>query len=113
MQQRTHRRQDGQLVAIIAPVGKLDISTAWQFRLQLQNCISQLSPHVVLNLGQLETIDSAGMTTLVAGLRDAEKARGSFRLCNLPITLRPVFEISTMDNLFEIYDSEAAALAAE
>lgn len=110
MEQRTYQRDDGQLVVVIAPTGKLDVSTAWQFRLHLQECISHLSSHVVLNLGRLETIDSAGLTTLVAGLRDAEKAEGSFRICNLPAMLRSVFEISTMDDLFEIYESEAAAL---
>ena len=52
------------------------------------------------------------MTTLVAGLRDAEKAEGSFRICNLPVSLRPVFEVSTMDDLFEIYETEEAALKA-
>jgi anti-anti-sigma factor len=65
---------------------------------------------MVVNLGNLNAIDSAGLTTLVAGLRDAEKAQGSFRICNLPISLRPVFEVSTMDDVFEIYDTEEAAL---
>lgn len=111
MEQRTYRREDGQLVAVMAPEGKLDVSTAWQFRLKLQDCVAHLTPHVVLNLNRLNAIDSAGMTTLVAGLRDAERAQGSFRICNLPVSLRPVFEVSTMIDLFEIYDTEAAALA--
>jgi anti-anti-sigma factor len=110
MEQRTYQREDGQLVVVIAPQNKLDVSNAWQFRLKLQDCIANLSPHMVVNLGNLNAIDSAGLTTLVAGLRDAEKAQGSFRICNLPISLRPVFEVSTMDDVFEIYDTEEAAL---
>jgi anti-anti-sigma factor len=110
MEQRTYQREDGQVVVVMSPQDKLDISTAWQFRLKLQDCITNLSPHLVINLGSLSAIDSAGMTTLVAGLRDAEKAEGSFRICNLPVSLRPVFEVSTMDDLFEIYETEEAAL---
>ena len=110
MEQHTYRRKDGNLVVIVTPTGKLDVSTAWQFRLKLQDCITNLTPHLVVNLGKLDIIDSAGLTTLVAGLRDAEKAEGSFRICNLPLTLQPVFEVSTMDNLFEIYETEEAAL---
>lgn len=112
MEQRTYHREDGQLVVIISPQDRLDVSTAWQFRLKLQECLTNLTPHMVVNLGNLNVIDSAGMTTLVAGLRDAEKAQGSFRICNLPLTLRPIFEISTMDDVFDIYDSEEAALKA-
>jgi anti-anti-sigma factor len=110
MEQRTYQRDDGATVVVISPRGKLDISTAWQFRLQLQECITTVSSHLVLNLSRLEAIDSAGLTTLVAGLRDAEKAEGSFRICHLPVNLRPVFEVSTLDEVFEIYDTEAAAL---
>lgn len=110
MEQRTYQRHDGQLVVVISPTGKLDISTAWQFRLKLQECINHLTPHVVVNLGKLDVIDSAGLTTLVAGLRDTEKAAGSFRICNLPMTLRSVLEVSTLDDLFDIYENEAAAL---
>jgi anti-anti-sigma factor len=113
MEQRTFQREDGQIVAIITPAGNLNVASAWQFRLQLQDCIKNLTPHLVINLGKLNAIDSAGMTTLVAGLRDTEKAEGSFRICNLPLSLQPIFEVSSMDSLFEIYDSEDAALADE
>lgn len=112
MEQRTYQRNDGQTVVIISPPDRLDVSTAWQFRLKLQACIANLSPHLILNLGELSTIDSAGMTTLVASLRDAEKAQGSFRICTLPGTIRPVFEVSTMDNLFKIYETEEDAIAS-
>ncbi len=110
MEQRTYRRADGNLVVVVTPTGRLDVSTAWQFRLKLQEFIANLSPYLVINLGKLDVIDSAGLTTLVAGLRDVEKVDGSFRLCNLPITLRPVFEVSTMVDLFEIYETEESAL---
>jgi anti-sigma B factor antagonist len=113
MQQHTYRRSDGQIAVILTPVGKLDVSTSWQFRLKLQECITTVSPHVIVNLGELASLDSSGMTTLVAGLRDTEKAQGSFRLCNLQPALRPVFEISTMDRVFDIYETEADALTVE
>jgi anti-sigma B factor antagonist len=111
--QHTYRRSDGQIAVILTPVGKLDVSTSWQFRLKLQECIATISPHLIVNLGELASLDSSGMTTLVAGLRDTEKVQGSFRLCNLQPALRPVFEVSTMDRLFEIYETEADALIVE
>lgn len=95
---------------VIKPVGRLDITTAWQFRLKLQECISRISPHVVVNLSQVNFIDSSGLTSLVAGMRDADKVKGSFRICSVHPEAKLVFEVTMMDSVFEIFDTEEAAL---
>ncbi len=110
MEQKTHTSQDGQTVIVLAPTGRLDITTAWQFRLKLQECISKLSPHIVVNLGQVSFIDSSGLTALVAGMRDADKVKGSFRICNVHPEARLVFEVTMMDSVFEIFETEDEAL---
>jgi anti-sigma B factor antagonist len=101
---------EGNGVIVLTPTGRLDITTAWQFRLKLQECIAKQSRHIVVNLGQVNFIDSSGLTSLVAGMRDADKARGSFRICNVHPEARLVFEVTMMDSVFEIYDSEEQAL---
>lgn len=112
MEQTTHTNQDGKTVIILTPTGRLDITTAWQFRLKLQECIAKVSPYVIVNLGQVNFIDSSGLTSLVAGMRDADKANGRFRICNVHPEARLVFEVTMMDSVFEIFDTEAEALAA-
>ncbi|MEO1147044.1 MAG: STAS domain-containing protein [Cyanobacteria bacterium J06638_22] len=110
MEQTTHVTDDGKTIIILTPSGRLDITTAWQFRLKLQECISRMSPHVVVNLGQVNFIDSSGLTSLVAGMRDADKIKGSFRICNVHPEARLVFEVTMMDSVFEIFDTEEQAL---
>ena len=110
--QRTHTRKDGTTVIVLAPTGRLDITTAWQFRLKLQECISKLSHHVVVNLGQVNFIDSSGLTSLVAGMRDADQVKGSFRICNVHPEAKLVFEVTMMDSVFEIFETEEEALVA-
>lgn len=112
MEQKILRTPDGRNVIILAPVGRLDITTAWQFRLKLQECVSSITPHIVINLSQVHFIDSSGLTSLVAGMRDAEKEKGSFQLCNIHPEARLVFEVTMMDSVFEIYDTEQAAIGA-
>jgi anti-anti-sigma factor len=112
MEQTAHITQDGKTVVVLTPVGRLDITTAWQFRLKLQECISRVSPHVVVNLGQVNFIDSSGLTSLVAGMRDADKVKGSFRICNVHPEAKLVFEVTMMDSVFEIFDTEQEALEA-
>mgnify|MGYP001810252714 FL=1 len=110
IEQKTHTTSDGATVIVLVPEGRLDITTAWQFRLKLQECISKLSRHVVVNLGQVNFIDSSGLTSLVAGMRDANKVKGSFRICNVHPEAKLVFEVTIMDSVFEIFETEQDAL---
>jgi anti-sigma B factor antagonist len=110
IEQKTHTTSDGATVIVLVPEGRLDITTAWQFRLKLQECISKLSRHVVVNLGQVNFIDSSGLTSLVAGMRDANKVKGSFRICNVHPEAKLVFEVTMMDSVFEIFETEQDAL---
>lgn len=111
MEQRDFINSTGESVVIFSPSGRLDITTAWQFRLKLQNAITKDSPNILVNLAQVNFIDSSGLTSLVAGMRDTEKVGGSFRLCNVHSEARLVFEVTMMDSVFEIYDTEEAALS--
>jgi anti-sigma B factor antagonist len=104
--QKTFTTEDGHTVMVLAPTGRLDITTAWQFRLKLQECISKQSRHVVVNLGQVNFIDSSGLTSLLAGMREADKVKGSFRLCNVHTEAKLVFEVTMMDTVFAIFDTE-------
>jgi anti-sigma B factor antagonist len=108
--QKASTTQDGHTIMVLTPAGRLDITTAWQFRLKLQECISKYSHHVVVNLGQVNFIDSSGLTSLVAGMRDADKVQGSFRICNVHPEAKLVFEVTMMDTVFEIFDTEEEAL---
>ncbi len=110
IEQKTYTSQDGSSIVVLAPAGRLDITTAWQFRLKLQECISKLSNHIVVNLSQANFIDSSGLTSLVAGMRDADKVNGSFRICSVHPEAKLVFEVTMMDTVFEIFETEEEAL---
>ncbi|MEM6599282.1 MAG: STAS domain-containing protein [Cyanobacteria bacterium P01_D01_bin.36] len=112
MEQRDFTTAQGDKVIILAPTGRLDITTAWQFRLKLQESISEETPHILVNLAEVNFIDSSGLTSLVAGMRDADKIDGSFRICNVHPEAKLVFEVTMMDSVFEIYETEEEALAA-
>jgi anti-sigma B factor antagonist len=64
----------------------------------------------VVNLGQVNFVDSSGLTSLVAGMRDADKVKGSFRICNVHPEAKLVFEVTMMDTVFEIFETEQEAL---
>lgn len=110
MDQEIRTASNERTVVILRPTGRLDITTAWQFRLKLQECISQTSPHLIVNLSQVNFIDSSGLTSLVAGMRDADKVDGSFRICSVHPEAKLVFEVTMMDSVFEMFDTEDESL---
>ncbi|MEI6446179.1 MAG: STAS domain-containing protein [Nostocales cyanobacterium ELA583] len=108
--QKTLTTEDSHTIMVLTPTGRLDITTAWQFRVKLQECISNHSRHVVVNLGQVNFIDSSGLTSLLSGMRDADKVKGSFRICNVHPEAKLVFEVTMMDTVFEIFNTEEEVL---
>ncbi|MBD2136062.1 STAS domain-containing protein [Anabaena sp. FACHB-1237] len=108
--QKTCTTKDGDTIMVLTPEGRLDITTAWQFRLKLQECISKHTSHVVVNLSKVNFIDSSGLTSLIAGMRDADKFKGSFRICNIHPEAKLVFEVTMMDTVFEIFETEEQVL---
>jgi anti-sigma B factor antagonist len=108
--QKTFTTENGHTIMVLAPTGRLDITTAWQFRLKLQESISKHSPHVVVNLSQVNFIDSSGLTSLLSGMREADKVNGIFRICNVHPEAKLVFEVTMMDTVFEIFEAEEDAL---
>jgi len=111
IEQKKHTTQDGIEAIVLVPTGRLDITNALQFRLKMQGIyISKLSRNVVVNLGQVNFIDSSGLTSLVAGMRDADKVKGSFRICNIHPEAKLVFEVTMMDSVFNIFETEEEAL---
>lgn len=110
VKQIPYQTQSGKTIVVLMPTGRLDITTAPQFRTKLQDCIARVSPNVVINLSQVNFIDSSGLAVLVAGMRDADHGKGSFRLCDVHPEAKLVFEVTMMDSVFQIFNTEAEAL---
>jgi anti-sigma B factor antagonist len=67
---------------------------------------------VFLNLEKLRYIDSSGIASLVEGLKASRDQGSRLILYGLSKTVREVMELSRLQKIFEIHDSEAQALAS-
>lgn len=68
------------------------------------------APRVIVNLTRVNYIDSAGVASLVEGLKVARDRKSSFALFGLSRTAREVLELTRLIKVFEVYDSEEDAL---
>jgi anti-sigma B factor antagonist len=67
---------------------------------------------VVLNMADVTYIDSAGLGILVAAYVSAKTQGASIRLCALGNKFREVLQMTRLLTIFDVYDTEAAAIAS-
>jgi anti-sigma B factor antagonist len=65
---------------------------------------------IVLNLGEVNYIDSGGLGTLVALRITAQNASGAIKLTNLTKRVGDVLQITKLLTVFDVYNSEAEAI---
>ncbi len=67
---------------------------------------------LLINFGSLQQVSSAALGKLVKLMNHAAQVRGKLKLCALHPDLRHVFMITRLDRVFEIYETEADAMAS-
>ncbi len=98
---------------VVRPQGCLNASNAMEFQHQLKAVVAQAEQTIVLvDLAQVESLDSAGLMALVSGLKLAQQLERRFGICSVSPSVRIVFELTQLDQVFEIFESTAAFEAA-
>jgi len=77
----------------------------------LKSLIAAGKKTLVLNMGQVKYIDSAGLGILVAMHLSATNQGTALYLCNLGQKFHEVLQITKLLTVFEVYETEAAAVA--
>ena len=82
---------------------------ASQFKEDMRRITDGGPRRVVLDLGQVDFIDSSGLGAIVAAMKQMD-ADGTLALAAPTETVRKVFRLTRMDTVFEIFDSLDEAL---
>src|SRR3984957_18329770 len=105
-------RQSGN-ATIVDVVGDITLYNSPEVRKVLLDLIrDKRAPRVIVNLEKVKYIDSAGVASLVEGLKVSRDAKSAFALYGLSRTTRDVLELTRLIKVFEVYDNEEQALRA-
>ena len=91
--------------------GEIDLHVSPQISNSLRTIIKKQPARVVVDLSQVTYIDSSGLAILIEAMQDVGKYDGKFALVGLQESVRPIFEIARLDQIFKIYPDATAALA--
>ncbi|MDU8929253.1 STAS domain-containing protein [Alisedimentitalea sp. MJ-SS2] len=101
---------DGDFQVVTVNEERIDAAVAIRFKDRMRDLTANGTPHVVLDLSEVEFIDSSGLGAVVAAMKQLGGTR-RLDLAGLTPTVDRVFRLTRMDSVFTIHDSLADAQA--
>lgn len=81
-----------------------------QLRTKIKDLLAQGKKRLVLDLGNVSYIDSAGLGTLVAGYTSSQNQGTGMKLASLTKRFREQLTITKLVTVFDVYDTVAEAV---
>lgn len=95
---------------VIKLSGQIDASTAPNLSAELKKQVAGGNAKLVCDMAGVDYISSAGIGTLLAGLKDAKSGKGDLRLAGLTSEVKDVFDLLKFSALFSMTGSVPEAL---
>ena len=99
-------------IPVIQLSGEVDAYTCSMLRDVMVEIFEQGNPNVVISMADVEYIDSSGLGTLVGGLKRASEQSGRIAVVANSVQIRKVFEITGLEKVFPLFDTEHEAACA-
>ena len=97
---------------IVDVEGRVDGTNAMDFQAALEEAIEQSDQGVIMDMGQLQYISSAGLRVILLVAKSLQKQNAKLMGCSLSESVREIFAISGFDKIVPVHDSRAEALKA-
>ena len=81
-----------------------------QVKDRIKDLLSDGQRRILLNLADVNYIDSAGLGALISSYTTARREGGSLKLVNLTKRIQDLLAITKLITVFEAFDTEAEAL---
>lgn len=87
----------------IRPTGILNVVSGNQLRRDVSDSISCGNNIILIDLQNVEFVDSSGLGALVAAMQSVKSVGGKFYICSVNEQVKMLFELTKMERLFKIY----------
>lgn len=101
----------GDVTIVSLPGEHLDASRTEEFKRDIAPVLEGVR-FAVFDLSRLSFVDSAGIGALLSCLRRLNALEGDLKLFGLLPQVRGVFELTRMQRIFDIFDTEEEAIGA-
>ena len=92
----------GSVIKVIELSGTFDNSKGKEFRKEINACLKKGTNIVIVDLKNVTFMDSSGLGALVLARKSVHAARGKLLLSSISEPVKMLFELTSMNNVFEI-----------
>jgi anti-sigma B factor antagonist len=93
--------------------GEIDLHVSPEVGQALRTIIERKPKILVVDLAKVTFMDSSGLAVLIEGMQKVQEYGGKLALANLQESVRHIFEIARLDQVFLISPDVESALAAK
>ncbi len=99
-------------VKVLRITGRFDSYETGRVNEILDQVCTESPARVILNLAEVNFVDSSALALMVKGMKRCRQQRGDLYLCSLQQPVRVIFELTRLDKAFAIHNTEADAVKA-
>lgn len=99
-------------VQLFEVIGRVDSTNASELGSAMDKAVDDGKSNLVLDLGGVEYMSSAGLREMVRILKRVKRVGGDLRIANPSERVREVLELAGLDSVFEIYPTQVEAVGS-
>lgn len=92
-------------VVLFKPQASIDLEGGMALSEQMSGVVPQSHQLWVIDLAEVNFMDSSGLVPLVKGLKAARQSGCRLVLCNVKAPVRLILELTQLDTVFEIFNT--------
>jgi anti-sigma B factor antagonist len=104
-------RKVGNVLVVLPREKRIDASVSTGFKGRMVDWINQGNRRIVLDLSEVDFIDSSGLGAIVSSLKTLG-SDGDLVICGIRETVMGLFKITRMNRVFQIFANESEAIEA-
>jgi anti-sigma B factor antagonist len=104
-------QQASERVTVLAPKGRLDMSSAPAFRERVRQLIDAGTSQLVVDFGEVSFVDSSGLGAVIGGLKLSRQSGGDLRIARPNQQVLLVLDLTSLNRVLQPYASLEEALA--
>ena len=93
------------VVQVIEPEGILDGTKTDKFRQEINESVRTGANVILVDFTNVTFMDSSGLGALVLSLKTVRSAEAKLFICSINEQIKMLFELTSMDRVFEIFSS--------
>jgi anti-sigma B factor antagonist len=105
-------RKEQESIILLEINGEIDLYNAPEIKETINKLIEEKKYKIIINLAKVSYIDSSGIGALISSLSSLRKYQGGLKILHVSGSVRKVFELTKLMSFFEIFESEAEAIAS-